>query len=53
MTGNSGKILGNDGTAAAWQTAGAGDVTGPAASVEYEMRVIHSTGGKTIQQSAE
>jgi len=52
MTGNSGKILGNNGIAAAWQTAGAGDVTGPAASIDNEIVRYHGTGGKTIQQSA-
>lgn len=52
MTGNSGKVLGNDGTTSAWQTAGTGDVTGPAASVDNEIARYHSTGGKTLQQSA-
>lgn len=54
QTGNSGKYLTTNGTAASWATvsAGTGDVTGPASSTAYEIPVYSGTTGKIITNTS-
>jgi len=52
QTGNSGKFLTTDGSAASWGTpAGSGDVVGPASSVDSELVLFNSTTGKLIKRA--
>lgn len=51
MTGQSGKVLTNNGTVASWGTGGTGDVTGPASSVSGNFPSFNGAGGKTLQDS--
>jgi len=52
QTGNSGKFLTTDGSAASWGTpAGSGDVVGPASSVDSELALFNSTTGKLIKRA--
>ena len=52
QTGNSGKFLTTDGSAASWGTpAGSGDVVGPSSSVDSEIALFNSTTGKLIKRA--
>jgi len=52
QTGNSGKFLTTDGSAASWGTpSGSGDVVGPASSVDSELVLFNSTTGKLIKRA--
>lgn len=53
QTGNSGKFLTTDGSAASWATvSGSGDVVGPASSVDSELVLFNSTTGKLIKRAS-
>lgn len=52
QTGNSGKVLGTNGTAASWVAAGTGDVVGPAAATDNALARFNGTTGKLVQNSA-
>ena len=53
QTGNAGKFLSTDGTDALWSTpSGAGDVVGPASSVDSELVLFNSTTGKLIKRAS-
>jgi len=52
QSGNSGKFLKTDGTAAAWDTpAGAGDVVGPASATDGVPALFDTTTGKLLKNS--
>lgn len=53
QTGNAGKFLTTDGSAASWGTpAGSGDVVGPASATDNAVARFDATTGKLIQNSA-
>jgi len=53
QTGNSGKFLTTDGSAASWGTpAGSGDVVGPASATDNAVARFDTTTGKLLQNSA-
>lgn len=48
---NSGKVLGTNGTAVSWVTAGAGDVTGPGGATDTHIVSFNGGTGKVIGQT--
>lgn len=51
QTGNSGKVLGTNGTLVSWVTAGAGDVQGPAGATDTHIVSYNGSTGKLIGQA--
>jgi hypothetical protein len=51
--GDSGQVLQTNGSGVtSWAAAGAGDVAGPASSVDSELAIFSGTGGKTLKRAA-